>query len=94
VRALAPKAVEPEKVVRVLAAANTAPSAGNLQGYEIFQVTGEKERVALARAALEQLFVVQAPVVNGLSRMRGPVSLPPAQRHHAPRYRTAGFHSV
>jgi len=63
VRALAPKAVEPEKVAQVLAAANAAPSAGNLQGYEIFQVTGEKERVALARAALEQFFVAQAPVV-------------------------------
>ena len=50
VRAFAPEAVEAEKVAQVLAAANAAPSAGNLQGYEIFRVTHEKERVALARA--------------------------------------------
>ena len=63
VRAFAPEAVEAEKVAQVLAAANAAPSAGNLQGYEIFRVTHEKERVALARAALDQFFVAQAPVV-------------------------------
>ncbi|MGD0872995.1 MAG: nitroreductase family protein [Bryobacteraceae bacterium] len=63
VRAFAPEAVEAEKVAQVLAAANAAPSAGNLQGYEIFRVTREKERTALARAALDQFFVAQAPVV-------------------------------
>ena len=63
VRAFAPEAVEAEKVAQVLAAANAAPSAGNLQGYEIFRVTHEKERVALARAALDQFFIAQAPVV-------------------------------
>ena len=62
-RAFAPEAVEAEKVAQVLAAANAAPSAGNLQGYEIFRVTQEKERAALARAALDQFFVAQAPVV-------------------------------
>ena len=63
VRAFAPEAVEAEKVTQVLAAANVAPSAGNLQGYEIFRVTREKERAALARAALDQFFVAQAPMV-------------------------------
>ena len=63
VRAFAPEAVEAEKVARVLAAANAAPSAGNLQGYEIFQITREKELSALARAAMDQFFVAQAPVV-------------------------------
>ena len=68
VRAFAPEAVEAEKVAQVLAAANAAPSAGNLQGYEIFRVTRENERAALARAALaraalDQFFVAQAPVV-------------------------------
>ena len=62
-RAFAAKCVEAEKVAQVLAAANAAPSAGNLQAYEIFRFTGEKERVALARAAWEQMFVAQAPVV-------------------------------
>jgi nitroreductase len=63
VRAFTPQPVEPEKVAQVLAAANAAPSAGSLQGYEIFQVTREKERAALARAALDQFYVAQAPVV-------------------------------
>lgn len=63
VRAFLPQAVDPAALLRILEAANAAPSAGNLQGYEIFRVTGEKERAALARAAYDQLFVAQAPVV-------------------------------
>jgi nitroreductase len=63
VRAFAPQAVEAEKVAQVLAAANAAPSAGNLQAYEIFRITREKDRAALARAALHQFFLTQAPVV-------------------------------
>ena len=63
VRAFARQAVEAERVAKVLAAANAAPSAGNLQGYEIFRVTPEKERVALAHAALYQFLIAQAPVV-------------------------------
>ncbi|MBI4875434.1 MAG: nitroreductase family protein [Acidobacteria bacterium] len=63
VRAFAPQGVEGEKMAQVLGAANAAPSAGNLQGYEIFRVTRETERVALARAALDQFFIAQAPVV-------------------------------
>ncbi len=63
VRAFASRAVEADKVTRVLEAANAAPSAGNLQGYEIFRITREKERAALARAALDQFFIAQAPVV-------------------------------
>ena len=59
-RTFARQAVEAEKMAQVLAAANAAPSAGNLQGYEIFRVTLEKERAALARAALDQFFVAQA----------------------------------
>ena len=62
-RAFTPQAVGAEILSRVLAAANAAPSAGNLQAYEIFQFTAEKDRVALARAALDQFFVAQAPVV-------------------------------
>jgi nitroreductase len=51
------------KVEQVLAAANAAPSAGNLQAYEIFRFTAREDRAALARAAFEQYFVLQAPVV-------------------------------
>jgi nitroreductase len=63
VRAFAPQAVEAEKVARVLEAANAAPSAGNLQGYEILRVTRKQDRTALARAALGQYFIAEAPLV-------------------------------
>jgi nitroreductase len=63
IRAFASQAVETEKAERVLAAANAAPSAGNVQGYEIFRVTRREQRLALARAAGDQFYVAQAPLV-------------------------------
>lgn len=62
VRSFTAQAVEEEKMALVLAAANAAPSAGNLQAYEIFRVTKSSARAALARAAYEQYFLTQAPV--------------------------------
>jgi nitroreductase len=62
VRAFTPQAVEAEKLARVLEAANAAPSAGNLQGYEIFRISDRQRRGELARAALGQSFVAEAPV--------------------------------
>ena len=55
--------VEAAKVDAVLRAANQAPSAGNMQCYEIYKVTGKKLRFDLARAAREQLFLANAPVI-------------------------------
>jgi nitroreductase len=54
--------VERAKLDRILHAANRAPSAANLQSYEIYVVTGVKDRSALARAASAQGFVLVAPV--------------------------------
>ena len=54
--------VEAEKLHRILEACNLAPSAGNLQGYEIYVVTDPEQRQALVRAALGQEFLAQAPV--------------------------------
>lgn len=62
VRAFESRPVEPEKLAAVLEAANLAPSAGNLQAYEIYKVTAPKVRAALAHAA-DQPFVAQAGVV-------------------------------
>ena len=62
-RAYAAKPVEAEKLHKILAAANAAPSAGNLQAYEIYHVTDPQKKRALARAALEQDFVAAAPEV-------------------------------
>jgi len=63
VRAYQPKAIEPATLEAILAAANQAPSAGNLQAYEIVVVRDAPTRQRLARAALDQGFIAQAPVV-------------------------------
>lgn len=63
IRAFAPQPVEAEKLQHILAAANSAPSAGNLQAYEIYVVHDETRRLHLAQAALGQDFIQQAPVV-------------------------------
>ena len=62
-RAYLARAVPPEMLQRILEAANLAPSAGNLQSYEIFAVTNKRKREDLARAAREQIFIAGAPVV-------------------------------
>jgi nitroreductase len=63
VRDFAGRAVEAEKVEGVLRAANAAPSAGDLQAYEVVCVTDREVREALAEAAFNQRFVAQAPLV-------------------------------
>jgi nitroreductase len=63
VRAYQAKPVEEDKLRRILACATAAPSAGNLQAYGIVVVTDGPTRRALARAALDQAFIAQAPVV-------------------------------
>jgi nitroreductase len=62
-RAYSAKAVEPAKLQQILEAANAAPSAGNLQAYEIYRVTESQRRRALAKAAWDQGFVAEAPEV-------------------------------
>jgi len=62
VRAFETTPVETEKLNRILEQANLAPSAGNLQAYEIYHVTTARTRAALARAA-DQSFIAEAPVI-------------------------------
>ena len=62
VRAFTGQPVEPDKLQAILEAVNTAPSAGDLQGYEVYLVTDPSAREALAQAAHGQEFVAQAPV--------------------------------
>ncbi|MGB9454500.1 MAG: nitroreductase family protein [Bryobacteraceae bacterium] len=62
IRAFARRQVEKEKLQRILEAANAAPSAGNLQAYEIYAVLNDRRRLTLALAARDQLFVASAPV--------------------------------
>jgi nitroreductase len=63
IRAFAGTPVQPEKLRAILETANCAPSAGNLQAYRIYAVTKSSKRKALARAAGDQDFVAQAPLV-------------------------------
>ena len=62
IRAFEATPVEEPKLQRILEAANRAPSAGNLQAYEIYVVKRPGLRRRLAQAALDQEFVAQAPV--------------------------------
>jgi nitroreductase len=55
--------IEPEKLEAVLSAVNQAPSAGNLQAYQVWLVRDRALRDALVHAAWEQEFIAQAPVV-------------------------------
>jgi nitroreductase len=63
VRAYEDRPVEEEKLQRILAAANSAPSAGNLQAYEILVVRAKTMKEALAQASCNQTFIAQAPVL-------------------------------
>jgi nitroreductase len=55
--------VEEEKLQKILETANKAPSAGNLQAYEIFVVRNPEHRQALVKASWDQDFLAEAPVV-------------------------------
>ena len=62
-RKYAQKPVEDEKLQRILEAANRAPSAGNLQGYEIYVVRKPELRLGMVKAAWDQEFLAEAPVI-------------------------------
>ena len=63
VRAYLSKPVPDEAVQAILAAANQAPSAGNLQAYEIYLVTESSQRLSLAQATRGQEFLAQVPIL-------------------------------
>ena len=62
VRAFQKKPVEEEKIRRILEVMNLAPSAGNLQAYEVIVVKDLMLRGKLAKAASDENFVSDAPV--------------------------------
>ena len=63
VRAFIATPIERDKLETILATARLAPSAGNLQAYQIVVIDEVNARAALAAAALGQHFVAEAPVV-------------------------------
>jgi len=62
VRAYSTKSVEEEKLERIFKADNLAPSAGNLQAYQVHVYRKQDKKEALARAAFDQTFLIEAPV--------------------------------
>jgi len=62
IRAFKDKEIEKEKLEKLLNVANSAPSAGNLQAYQIFLVKKSELKSALSNAAYGQDFIAQAPV--------------------------------
>jgi nitroreductase len=63
VRAYRPEPIPAKTLEGLVELANLAPSAGNLQGRDFVVVREETARRVLARAALDQDFLAEAPVV-------------------------------
>ncbi|MFP4589725.1 MAG: nitroreductase family protein [Candidatus Bipolaricaulota bacterium] len=63
VRSYNERPVSEEKIDKLLRAANSAPSAGNLQAYSIHVVTSQEKRNELLNAAYNQHFIAEAPLV-------------------------------
>lgn len=62
VRSFKEKDIPEEDVRKLLSASMLAPSAGNLQAWEIVLVRDESRRKKIAAAALDQNFIAGAPV--------------------------------
>jgi len=92
-RAYENRAIEQEKLERILDSARLAPSAKNLQDWRFVVVTDEQTRHKVAKAANNQMFIAQAPAVivacsNDDSVMRcgqkvGPIDVAIALEHIA-----------
>ncbi|MFH1106038.1 MAG: nitroreductase family protein [Candidatus Aenigmatarchaeota archaeon] len=63
IRAYKPDEISEKDFKMILETANLAPSAGNLQSYEIFVIRDREKKEHLVKAAGEQAFIAQAPVV-------------------------------
>lgn len=63
IRKFQPTPIPDATVQKILSTVNAAPSAGNLQAYEIFVVRDPKKKSKLAEICLDQSSVAQAPVV-------------------------------
>jgi nitroreductase len=63
VRTYSSEEVSEEEIEYFLQCASTAPSAGNLEAWDVVIVREEDTRFALAEAAFEQAHLEQAPVI-------------------------------
>ena len=63
IRTYKAQSLDLEKLQQILEAINRAPSAGNLQSYDVYVVRDEEHKSALVKAASDQEFLAQVPVV-------------------------------
>lgn len=63
IRAYQSQPVEPEKLQQILEAINSAPSAGNLQAFEVYLVADANRKAELCKSSYDQEFLMQAPIV-------------------------------
>ncbi len=63
IRKFQSKDIDDETIKLILKAGNAAPSAGNLQARDFIVIKDEKTKLKLAKAALNQMFIAEAPVV-------------------------------
>jgi len=63
VREYTDEPVPAEEIDYLMKCASMAPSAGNLEAWDVVVVTEEETRLALAEAAFNQLHLEQAPVI-------------------------------
>ena len=62
VRSFIDRDIKIDDIVEILEYANLAPSAGNLQARDFVVVRDDRLRRSLAKAALDQAFVSEAPI--------------------------------
>lgn len=62
IRSFKDKQIPDSDIEKIIKAAIRAPSAGNLQGYEIIVVKEDEDKNALAKAALDQESIIEASV--------------------------------
>ena len=63
IRSFSDKPVEEEKLKKILAAANSAPSAGGIEAREIIAVTDPKLQKNISQAAHDQKHVAEVPIL-------------------------------
>ncbi|MBI5935453.1 MAG: nitroreductase family protein [Chloroflexi bacterium] len=63
IRAYQSQPVEQEKLQQILESINSAPSAGNLQAFEVYLVADANHKAELGKSSYDQEFLMQAPIV-------------------------------
>jgi len=63
IRKFTNKLIEEDEITKVLNIINSAPSAGNLQAYEVILVKSKDKIRKLYEASLQQKFIAEAPIV-------------------------------